>query len=217
MKKPLILLSWITLTTAFGIILSGSNSSAASSNCNMETRICMMTRKASTSDTREKGSPQSSTAREAMIGGDLSETGEEEYVSQIHDWLLSLPKAKADKARSILHEAHPELKLLRKAIYNKKIELAAVRFDEPSSLERLPKLGMDLQKLRGILRKKLENINSRLLNEAGIKMNELGEEAFWLQPLARNPGKQSLHINLDDNISYSLSFLTGGNVLAQMQ
>lgn len=118
---------------------------------------------------------------------DLSEAGEAEYVQKMKQWLATLPEQKQAIATDILTDAHDEMHKLRKAIYSKKLELAAVRFDNQESLAALPKLGMDLQKLRATLRAKLEYINGRLMREAGIQMNELAGEGLWLQPLAKTP------------------------------
>lgn len=154
---------------------------AQNSFCDESAHVCLMAHNGKSTQ------PTLLVSQDQPVGGDLSRQGEMEYVQQIRDWLNSLPKSQQEPARKILVDAHSELQSLRKEIYNKKIELAAVRFDTQSSLEKLPKLGMELQKLRATLRAKLEEVNDRLLKEAGIKMNPLQGEGFWLQPLAKTP------------------------------
>lgn len=167
------------------LAISASNAPASSGQCDETTHVCLIAQ----SDMRQFESRQES-LRQSMSApdkADLSDAGEAEYVAKIKKWLASLPAAKREIAAPILANAHDEMHSLRKAIYLKKLELAAVRFDNQESLAELPKLGMDLQKLRATLRAKLEKINSRLMREAGIQMDELAGEGFWLQPLAKTP------------------------------
>lgn len=175
------------LLTFVGLFCSPSLAATLYANCNEEAHVCLI------AQTRQLHAGATNPAqKDEAIGGDLSEAGEKEYSEQIIKWLDTLPRQKQGKAREILSEAHWELQSLRREIYKKKTELAAVRFENHSSLERLPKLGMDLQKLRHTLRKKLEVINDRLLKEAGIKMNELAGEGLWLQPLSKHPNNKPM-------------------------
>lgn len=117
---------------------------------------------------------------------DLNLSTENEYVEQIRDWLKSLQPLPQARARQILREAHPGLHDLRKAIYDKKAELASLSYDSKTEPEALPRLGQELQLLRRALRAELEKINQRLHTEAGVNMGPLGGEGFWLQPLPSN-------------------------------
>lgn len=116
----------------------------------------------------------------------LSEYGEKDYADKILGWLKTLPNNQEKVARTILREVHPELQDLRRAIYEKRLELAAISFDRKTKPETLPKLGQELQYLRKSLRSKLEKVNERLREEAGITMGPLLGEGLWLQPLSRD-------------------------------
>lgn len=196
----------ILVLSAICILLPLSAPENALGVCDPEAHICLIAQNRDAS-TPVQNVPAKFTEEKAAIGGDLSESGEKEYTAQIVKWLNTLPQPKQIKAREILSESHGELQALRKAIYNKKLELAAVRFDNQASLALLPKLGMDLQKLRHVLRKKLEVINSRLLKEAGIRMDELSGEGLWLQPLAKKPRNSGLMNSLKENYVIPVSGL----------
>ena len=120
----------------------------------------------------------------------ISAAGEKEYVEKIRSWLKTLPNEQEAAARKILREAHPEIHDLRRAIYDKRMELTALSFGKKTSPETLPRLGQELQYLRRALRAKLENINNRLRTEAGVTMGPLAGEGFWLQPLQRPAGEK---------------------------
>lgn len=178
------------------LIFPAQANAASPGRCDETAHICMIAQNdISRNGLRQEESPQSGAAANTQ---DLSEEGEAEYVARMKNWLDSLPAAKQAIATNILTDSHEEMHKLRKAIYSKKLELAGVRFDNQESLATLPKLGMDLQKLRATLRAKLENINARLMREAGIKMDELAGEGIWLQPLAKTPPRQRQVKPLDD-------------------
>lgn len=117
---------------------------------------------------------------------EINEAGEMEYVQKIRDWLNTLQPVQQARARQILREAHPGLHDLRKAIYDKKTELASISFDSRTAPDTLPRLGQELQLLRRALKAELEKVNMRLNNEAGVTMGPLAGEGFWLQPLPKN-------------------------------
>lgn len=111
-----------------------------------------------------------------------SRSSEEQYVVAIRKWLESLEPFQREKARKIMLEAHPELHALREAIRDKKQQLAAISFDKGMPLETLPRLGMELQKLRSTLNAELRKVGDRLRHEAGVNMEATGKDSFWLSP-----------------------------------
>lgn len=112
--------------------------------------------------------------------------GEAKYLEKIEEWLNTLHPLQRSKAIAILQEARPALQSLRRAIFEKRLELAALNFNSSTKPEILSILGQKLQNLREKLREKLEQVNLLLLNEAGIKMAPIGKEGFWLQPLPQS-------------------------------
>lgn len=110
---------------------------------------------------------------------------EEKYVTAMRLWLDSLEPFKRERARAILKEAHPYLEDLREAIRGKKAQLATLSFDRGTSPETLPRLGMELQKLKASLRDRLRQISNRLRFEAGVDTAPVQSESFWLTPVAQ--------------------------------
>lgn len=129
----------------------------------------------------------------------LGEKGENRYVEEIRAWLRTLPPFQQQRARYILREAHPELQDLRRAIYDKKTELAALTFGRQTHPEDLPRLGQELQILRRELRGKLQKVSQRLKSEVGVNMGLFGEEGFWLQPLGKAPADTRQAIEIKPN------------------
>lgn len=116
--------------------------------------------------------------------GDISEPSihsETRYVDAIRAWLATLEPFKRERAREIMLEAHPELSALREAIRDKKSELASISFGKGMPPETLPRLGMELQKLRANLSAELKRVSERLRYEAGVDMAPPGD-SFWLSP-----------------------------------
>ncbi|MBD5641216.1 MAG: periplasmic heavy metal sensor [Desulfovibrio sp.] len=111
-----------------------------------------------------------------------SRESEERYVEAIRTWLDTLEPVQQEKARQIMREAHPGLQALRDAIRAKKSQLAAISFDRGMPPETLPRLGMELQKLRASLNRELEKVNEKLRYEAGIRMDTSNHDTFWLFP-----------------------------------
>lgn len=111
-----------------------------------------------------------------------SRASEERYVAAIRSWLDTLDPYQQEKARKIMRDAHPGLQALRDAIRDKKSQLASISFDRGMPPETLPRLGMELQKLRTSLNRELEKVNEKLRYEAGIKMDTSNHDTFWLFP-----------------------------------
>lgn len=107
---------------------------------------------------------------------------ETRYVLAINQWLASLEPEQKEAARKILAEAHPDLAALRKAIREKKTELAELRFDQTTRPDTLPRLGLELAGLRQALSSKLRQTSELLQHETGLKMELPGGDGFWLVP-----------------------------------
>lgn len=111
-----------------------------------------------------------------------SRASEERYVGAMREWLKTLAPLQREKAQKIMHNAHPYLKALREAIRNKKSQLASISFDRGMPPETLPRLGMELQQLRASLSRELQRVNELLRSEAGVRMDRVEGEAYWLFP-----------------------------------
>lgn len=109
-----------------------------------------------------------------------SQKSEEVYIGAIRLWLNSLEPVKRELARKIMVEAHPGLHALREAIRHKKSQLASISFDKGMPPERLPRLGMELQQLRASLNRELKRVQERLRYEAGVEMDSVKGDTFWL-------------------------------------
>lgn len=134
------------------------------------------------------GSPMDTVDRLKAREKELSEPSqqsEEAYVAAIRSWLDTLDPFKRERARKILRDAHPALHNLREAIRAKKAELASISFDKGMKPERLPRLGMELQQLRASLGDELKRVQDRLRAEAGVDMDPVAEDSFWLTPQAQ--------------------------------
>lgn len=104
------------------------------------------------------------------------------YVGAIRQWLDTLSPSQQEKARKILKEARPRTYALRVAIRDKKKELQTLNFNANMRPDALPRLGQELNDLRGALRAELQQVGDRLLHEAGVGMGPLGGDGFWLAP-----------------------------------
>ncbi len=121
-----------------------------------------------------------------------SRRSEERYVLAIRQWLDSLQPFQRERARKILHDAHPGLRALRIAIREKKAQLAAISFNRNTRPDTLPRLGQELQSLREALRGKLKDVGDRLRIEAGVPMGPLGGDGFWLAPPDEKDDRSSI-------------------------
>ncbi len=81
-----------------------------------------------------------------------------------------LPEDRQLKASAIVSESLPAIEDLDERIDRKRQELQAVTFSEQADAETLPKLGMDLQRLRNELRAVLMKVNVRLQREVGVSL-----------------------------------------------
>lgn len=113
-------------------------------------------------------------------GTEPSPDSENQYILAVRDWLNSLEPEKREIARKIMLDAHPVLHNLRKAISEKKAQLAAISFGPNTKPEALTRIGVELQKLRFALQTELEKLKSRLASEAGVDVGLAGKDIFWL-------------------------------------
>lgn len=107
-------------------------------------------------------------------------TSENQYVLAIRNWLQSLEPPRREMARKIMRDAHPALHDLREAIRHTKAQLASISFGPDTKPETLPRLGLELQRLRAALHAELQQLKGRLAREAGVDMGPLGRDTFWL-------------------------------------
>lgn len=122
-----------------------------------------------------------------------SQESEEIYIQAIRQWLSSLPPQKRIITRKILKDAHPVMHSLRMAIREKKAQLSSLSFDSNTLPETLPRLGLELQKLKHTLKLELAKLGNRLKNEADVQMGPLGGDGFWLAPPANKANKSTFH------------------------
>lgn len=113
---------------------------------------------------------------------DLSPEREGRYTRSVIRWLEGLPPRQQAQARKILQEAHPEVHVLRVRIRETKATLAGLSFDSGTPTDTLPRLGLELQKLRNRLRKRLSEISEQLRTQVGVPMGPIAEEGYWLNP-----------------------------------
>lgn len=117
--------------------------------------------------------------------GELSEPSQESeelYVKAVRSWLATLAPYKRERARRIMRDAHPGLQALREAIRDKKSQLASISFDKGMPPETLPRLGMELQRLRADLNAQLRQVGDRLRSEADVEIGPADDDSFWLAP-----------------------------------
>lgn len=118
---------------------------------------------------------------------------ENQYVAAVRNWLQTLEPGRRETARKIMRDAHPALSGLRKAIRDKKAQLANISFGRDTQPETLPRLGVELQKLRAALHAELSQLKKRLAREAGVDMGPLARDTFWLS-LPNPPPKIRLQL-----------------------
>ncbi len=91
-------------------------------------------------------------------------------IRDLDEWMQSLSPVQQARAKSILAEARPRIKELRKRIQNKMVELESLNYDRATSPETLPRLGRELQLLRDELRAELLYMDDRMLREVGVSL-----------------------------------------------
>lgn len=134
---------------------------------------------------QDQGSPEDTLQELTAKSRDWSEpsqASEERYLAAFRRWLGDLPQPQQQQAREIIKDVHKHLSTLRAAIRAKKAELTSLSFDRHTAPEELSRLGMELRSLQASLRAQLNNISTRLRNEAGIDMGDLAKQTFWLTP-----------------------------------
>ncbi len=85
--------------------------------------------------------------------------------------LEDLPQEKKVKAEAILSDSLGKLNELDSQISVKKNELLSLTYSETADPETLPRLGLDLQRLRSQMRETLARVNLRLRQEAGVQVS----------------------------------------------
>lgn len=111
-----------------------------------------------------------------------------------HSWnglyrcIETLPEEQKRKASAIVDDSLPRLRALDRSIMGKVDELKAVTYSNDADPEALPKLGLDLQKLRDEMRAVLVQVNLRLQKEAGVQL---------MDPAGR--GCQSMRVHYYDH------------------
>lgn len=101
-------------------------------------------------------------------------------VAAARRWLDTLPPAKRELARGIMRQANPRAAALRRAINEKKNQLASINYSQGVAPEALPRLGLELQQLRRDLRSELQHTHLRLAREAYIILPPLPKDAVCL-------------------------------------
>ena len=88
----------------------------------------------------------------------------------LYNCLDQLPQEQRIKADAIVSDSLPRLQELDGQIHCKVDELQALTYSDEADPEALPKLGLDLQRLRNELRATLAAVNLRLQREAGVQL-----------------------------------------------
>ena len=128
----------------------------------------------------EKPSPLA-TMRDSLAQygeGESSQTVRDEAQEQsgyngwnsLYNCLDQLPNEQRIKANAIVSDSLPKLQELDGQIHCKVDELQALTYSDNADPEALPKLGLDLQRLRNELRATLAAVNLRLQREAGVQL-----------------------------------------------
>ncbi|MDO5536415.1 MAG: hypothetical protein Q4F72_02640 [Desulfovibrionaceae bacterium] len=89
---------------------------------------------------------------------------------KLYQCLDDLPEDRQARASEIVSESLPALQAIDARISLKMDELKAVTYSDEADAETLPKLGMDLQRLRNEMRDALMQVNLRLMREVGVQM-----------------------------------------------
>ena len=90
----------------------------------------------------------------------------------VYSCLEQLPQEQKVKASAIVSDSLPRLQELDGQIHSKVDELQALTYSDDADPQALPKLGLDLQRLRNELRATLAAVNLRLLQEAGVQLQK---------------------------------------------
>ena len=90
--------------------------------------------------------------------------------NSLYNCLDQLPNEQRIKANAIVSDSLPKLQELDGQIHCKVDELQALTYSDNADPEALPKLGLDLQRLRNELRATLAAVNLRLQREAGVQL-----------------------------------------------
>ncbi len=90
----------------------------------------------------------------------------------LYSCIDTLPGDKKEKAIGIVQESLPGLQDIDRRINLKMNELRDVTYSTSADADALPRLGMDLQKLRNELANALMQVNIRLHNEAGVPLQK---------------------------------------------
>ena len=90
--------------------------------------------------------------------------------NSLYNCLDQLPNEQRIKANAIVSDSLPKLQELDGHIHCKVDELQALTYSDNADPEALPKLGLDLQRLRNELRATLAAVNLRLQREAGVQL-----------------------------------------------
>ncbi len=104
--------------------------------------------------------------------------GENAGTVRCDDWEIlystidTLPSDRKEKAIGIVQESLPGLQDIDRRINMKMDELKEITYSTSADADALPRLGMDLQKLRNELANALMQINIRLHNEAGVPLQK---------------------------------------------
>ncbi len=108
-------------------------------------------------------------------GGEPAAERHPSLESRVHKQLLGgLSGERRLKASAIVSDSLPELEALDARIDGKMEELKELTYADDADPEALARLGLELQSLRGELREKLRQVNSRLLNETGVQLKISG-------------------------------------------
>lgn len=135
------------------------------------------------------------------------------YIGALRRWLGSLQPFQQERARRILRESQPDMSELRRAIREKKSELAALSYDRNTTPETLPRLGMELQELRATLLRKLQMLNNRLYFEAGVKLGPMGDSCYWLVPSSTAPAPAQPRIPNETQLPDQLTKAPGARTI----
>lgn len=90
----------------------------------------------------------------------------------LYQSIEELPEGQRQKASAIVTDSLPKLNEIDTKISGTVGELQALTYSDNADPEELPRLGLDLQRLREELRATLAAVNIRLQKEAGLRLSE---------------------------------------------
>lgn len=164
------------------------------------TMVCV----AHAEEVQQEGQPSAlATMRESLSqygeAGDAGQAGGGERAGStsgswelLYNCLDQLPQDQKIKASAIVSASLPRLQELDGQIHCKVDELQALTYSDEADPEALPKLGLDLQRLRNELRATLAAVNLRLLQEAGVQLqNPSGRGCKSMRNYATEPGQDT--------------------------